>query len=440
MSKRFQADGQSPCKILLVGDTRSDPRALEQANANASEIARFQIAARDNAIRNGLPQSKVRRTTSTGIQLNYQYNNGLEVLLVYVPLTNPQPAPTTQPNTQSPCVAVLDVLFPCDPYLATFSSDGTHWTYINWVMRHTAWWASGVTIQSADITSISPFGASSGNTSLAAGAEVSAEVFGHDMSDLQFGPDMDGPSVTLGYDTNPVQLTGSPTNLSWNTPSNEQFIYRETVGSSYLIDPTSLAPLSINVYLAHANMYDNAISGFPGVFFRQTPRAPIIVRVREFNRTDTLNRVSVNVTETILTVHAAATPPDQGVADTSSTSTTTDSMPPWHFIASNKFEAGDGVPADPSQNGMGSVIYASDTDSALAYTYPGQNEGTSFAVTGYNMRYASYPLNDVAGPPTTMLYDSMSYSGDASAMTQFATIQWTPGATAGGGKVTATYL
>lgn len=447
MSKKFHELGSQPCNVWLIGDTKDDPRARVAIEAAATAVARFRIVSRDLAIRGGAQQSGNHTTLPNGIQLRYQFNNGLERVLAYVPLTNPQPVPVPKPEQPTNSILVLDVLFPCAPYMVLQQYDGPHWTLFTAKARHAALWASGVTLTNrdhsvVDITSKTPFGASAGGNDTIAVAEIlpTGVTEGSTLSDF-----------TLAHSEDEfTDLSGSSWLNPYQGPSSIDNIYRGYYGTSYLVRPQDTSPVKFKVYMLHSNMvenstYNESIPGYVNTYDYHTTYAPIILQGREYLKTSKLKRYTVNTIEQIYTITGEPTGGDEGVADIVTRSYDDVYTQTWHFIANDKFEQGTGAPCDPTQKGMGKLIYSGSGDATLAYTLARDDShinggGPGYPVKGFSIWNASYDYGTLIGQPATTVYDDFPYTGDAASMVLLATVTYSPPAPGEQqGKLAVTY-
>ena len=459
MSKIDQLFGQLPVKVVLTGDTQADPRAHKALGVNATEIFRFYTHARDNAIRGGLPQQVRNAMLSNGIKARFVFNQGLETLLLYVPLSEqsggseepPQEFPVGQRNL------VIDVLMPCNPYAELAVQDGNHWTKLDAKARHACLWSLGATLDDpkkpADVTSTTPFGGSLGGNGMFDGSEILPTGV-VDPTTLRTPPPLPTP-YTMAHDPAEFDIEQAVPGVfnrkalgnSYAGPTSLDKMYDGYFGTSFLFWPKLAKTTNFTLYFAHANMYDKKsyTGGIPPTystgFGKQSVAGPIIIRCREYDKAVKILRIPVTTIEQKYVLHAEPTPPHDGQADVLTRDFIEGTHLHWHFFAGAAYKFNGGPPADKDASGMGDIIASSESISnkyKLGRTGGYNSPDAMFDVEGFSFVTAGYSWDGTAGPGATQIYETMAYTGNARDMTQLASINYQPKGS-GRGSATVTF-
>lgn len=449
-------------QMLLVGDTRADPRARQAVDANATEIARFQSAARENAMRNGLPQSGLRRTTSTGIQLRYTFNNGMEVLQIYVPLTTLPPVTPPTPEGSAIGVLAIDVLFAATPYVYTVTLDPLWGTEqagptASAQVNHTACWAVGATITSSngltyDMVSCAAWGASgTGSKRLSVPNQA---AFGVTKS-------VTAAARTLAHPADPIYYedatNGGDPNLPYYIyPLTADNIYPDMIGCTFLVHALAKSEqISIDLYIANLNSaQQSGLEARIGIGWGSIYN----IQCREFDSEAILTNVTVPIEDTIhtlnLTTAIISGSGPSAVYNFERTSESGGSGPStsWSFVALDGWQdSGSGPPADRNAKNMGDLLYASQDDTDLsAPNFPGPNPGALTLMPRAAAEYmppvpavkgVAVPLPPFAAWDSSALRTAPTWPGSAASMEPFATINYTSRGQPGGkGSVSIEYI
>lgn len=459
MSKIDQLFGQLPVKVVLTGDTQADPRAHKALGVNATEIFRFYTHARDNAIRGGLPQQVRNATLSNGIKARFVFNQGLETLLLYVPLSE-QSSGSEEQQPELPVAdrnLVIDVLMPCNPYQELNVQDGNHWTKLDAKARHACLWSLGATLDDPknpiDVTSTAPFGGSLGGNGVFDVAEILPKGVIDPMT-LSTPPPLP-TNYTLAHDPAEFSIQQAVAGVfnvaafgnNYSGPASLDKMYDGYFGTSFLFRPKHSKQVNFTLYFAHANILENRqyTGGIPPTYSTSYNKAqvagPIIIRLREYSKSAKLLRVPVTTIEQKYILHAEPTPPHDGVADVLTRDFQEGTHLNWHFIAGAAYKFVGGPPADKLASGMGDIIVSSESTSnkyKLGRTGGYNSPDALFDVEGFSFATTGYSWDGTAGPGATQIYETMAYTGNARDMTKLAGVNYQPNGN-GRGKATVTF-
>lgn len=433
-----------------MGDTAADPRARIIVDRNAAGIYRFQASARDRAVRASFDQQAVNHELPGGIKLRHIFNQGMEQLQIYVPLSLIRTLPAGGPALG---VLAVDVLFAAAPYAYTATypagfpetagQEGTS------VMNHAVSWASGLVITTStgltfDMVSCAAWG---GNP--VASKNLSNAVQGaYNVTRVATATDrtLAHPAVPITYgdgsNSSNFRDIANPWYFYTLTPDN---IYQDYVGNTFLI--YSAYPgetLQIDLWYANLNTAALEVDGNLPSPLNVGYGANLNVQCREFDATAKLVNVTVPVKDKTFTVNLVATPQQQGTDNAGTlwagSAVTDGPTSSWNFIAEEGWkDNAPAAPVDRTAKHMGDLLYATQDDSTLTpanpagYFYVGISGGPAPGSPG------PMSLKGIYADPGGMQLDlsalrqapAWPMGSPARAMSQFGTIKYTARAAAG---------